>query len=109
MTRVVLSWMDTCGVDARYAQAVKDGASWERIREYSRWQDRAHRQFLAACKTLAQVRRLLKPTFAQANIAGPAQSHSLVGDPSVPGWVQAAAHRCARKGRPPTGRIAVGG
>jgi len=33
VARVALSWMDACGMDARYAQAVKDSASWERIRE----------------------------------------------------------------------------
>jgi hypothetical protein len=66
---VALSWLEACNVSTRFAQVFKEGASWERVREYSRWQDRTHRRFLAACRTLAQVRRLLRPTVAQVNIA----------------------------------------
>jgi len=81
VARVVLSWMDACCVDVRYAQVVKDGFAWEQLREYSRWQDRAHRRFLTACKALAQVRRLLKPILAQVNIAaGPQMNVAELGN-----------------------------
>ena len=67
--RVVACWIDTNMVD-RIVTHVQAGSE-ERLYQwtyYQKRQERAQRRFLAACKALAQVRRLLRVNI-QVNIA----------------------------------------
>ena len=66
--RVATCWFQVQYADAAYAQAMTDGGvTFEQGDYYQRRQDRAHRRYLSAMRTLAQVRRLLTPAM-QVNI-----------------------------------------
>ncbi len=65
--RVVACWLQVHYADAVYAQGMKD-LTLNQGDYYQRRQDRAHRRYLSAIRTLAQVRRLLTPA-VQVNIA----------------------------------------
>ena len=65
--RVVACWLQVHYADTVYAQNMKTlGIAWGEYQQ--RRQDRAHRRYLSAIRTLAQVRRLLFPTI-QVNIS----------------------------------------
>ena len=66
--RVVVCWLQLQHADIVYAQHMKNLTLKQRD-HYQRWQDRQHNRYLSAIRTLAQVRKLLKPTVAQVNIA----------------------------------------
>jgi hypothetical protein len=61
--RVVASWLQVQIADAQYAQA--DNLTVAQGDYYQRRQDRAHRRFLSAVRTLALVRRLALPVLLQ--------------------------------------------
>ncbi len=65
--RVVACWLQVHYADAIYAQGMKD-LTLNQGDYYQRRQDRAHRRYLSAIRSLAQVRRLLSPSI-QVNIA----------------------------------------
>ncbi len=68
-SRVALCWLQAKHADASYAERNRKGTvSLEQSDYIQRRQDRAHRRYLSAIKTLAQVRRLLGPS-VQVNIA----------------------------------------
>src|SRR5205085_2151017 len=65
--RVVACWLQVQDADVRYAQAMKQATmAWSEF--HQRRMDRAHRRYLSALKTLAQVRKLALPVL-QVNIA----------------------------------------
>ncbi len=64
--RVVACWLQVYGADALYAQNLGK-LTLKRSEFFQRRQDRAHRRYLSAIRTLAQVRRLLLPP-VQVNI-----------------------------------------
>jgi hypothetical protein len=63
--RIVACWLQVQEADLRYAQA--DNCSFAQADYHLRRQDRAHRRFLSAMKTLATIRKLGLPTL-QVNI-----------------------------------------
>lgn len=65
--RIIACWLQVQYADATYAQRMKD-LTWVGGDYYQRRMDRAHARYLAAIRTLAQVRRLLVPV-VQVNIA----------------------------------------
>jgi hypothetical protein len=65
--RVAATWLQTNYYDGLMAQAA--GADEARSRMLQRQQDAAHRRHLAALKTLATVRRLLKPAVSPMDLA----------------------------------------
>ena len=67
--RAVVCWLQLNYVDTILAQRLGgDGLSRGQIEMYQDWLDRAQKRYLAALKTLAQVRKLLVPV-VQVNIA----------------------------------------
>ncbi len=67
--RAVVCWLQLNYVDSILAQRLSGGGlSRGQIEMYQEWLDRAQKRYLAALKTLAQVRRLLVPA-VQVNIA----------------------------------------
>ena len=67
--RAVVCWLQLNYVDTMMAQRLGgDGLSRGQIAMYQEWLDRAQKRYLAALKTLAQVRKLLVPV-VQVNIA----------------------------------------
>jgi hypothetical protein len=64
--RVAGCWLQVHYFDVIYAQNMTK-LTGEQSEYYQRRQDRAHKRYLAAIKTLAQVRRLLFPA-VQVNI-----------------------------------------
>jgi hypothetical protein len=64
--RVVACWLQVYYTDALYAKRLND-ATWAESEYFQRRQERAHRLYLSAIRTLAQVRRLLVPA-VQVNI-----------------------------------------
>ncbi len=64
--RVAACWLQMYYFDVIYAQNITK-VTREKSEYYQRRQDRAHKRFLTAVKTLAQVRRLLVPA-VQVNI-----------------------------------------
>ncbi len=64
--RVVACWLQVYGADALYAQNLGK-LTLKRSEFFQRRQDRAHRRYLSAIRTLAHVRRLLLPP-VQVNI-----------------------------------------
>ncbi|HEV2123580.1 MAG TPA: hypothetical protein VGW38_12495 [Chloroflexota bacterium] len=76
--RIIACWLHLHYVDTAYAQRLSKGVEWSVTRHYQAWLDRAQHRYLAALKTLAQVRRLLVPVVQvniadkQVNVAGPA-------------------------------------
>jgi hypothetical protein len=65
--RVALCWFDANETDRRFG-IERSGISFQDAEYRESRRDRAHRRFLAACKTLASVRRLAGPAI-QVNIA----------------------------------------
>lgn len=63
--RVVLAWLQSHHAD--YVNSRRTGLSLAQADQLQRWQDRAQRRFLSACKALAQVRKL--EIHLQVNIA----------------------------------------
>jgi hypothetical protein len=55
-------------IETKFAQRVNEGLSFDAIRGYQNWIDRAHRRYMSAVKTLALVRKLGLPT-VQVNVA----------------------------------------
>jgi len=66
--RIAACWLQVQFADAKYAWSLNHGMSLEQGDYYQRCQGRAHRRYLSAIRTLAQVRRLLKPA-VQLNVA----------------------------------------
>ena len=66
--RIVLCWLDTHQADRDFARQVQSGVSLPLGDYLDRRRDRAHRRYLHAIRSLAQVRRLLGPSL-QVNIA----------------------------------------
>lgn len=67
--RAVVCWLQLNYVDTILAQRLGgDGLTRGQIEMYQEWLDRAQKRYLAALKTLAQVRRLLV-SVVQVNIA----------------------------------------
>ncbi len=64
--RVVSCWLNVYYIDALYAERLNDVTA-EQGEYFQRRQERAHRLYLSAIRTLAQVRRLLVPA-VQVNI-----------------------------------------
>jgi hypothetical protein len=64
--RVALCWFDTHEMDRRYIDT--SGKRFNDARYYQDRRDRANRRFLAACRTLASVRKLALPAI-QVNVA----------------------------------------
>jgi hypothetical protein len=64
--RVALCWFDAHEMDRRYINQADTSLKIAEYRESQR--DRAHRRFLAACRTLATVRKLALPAI-QVNLA----------------------------------------
>jgi hypothetical protein len=63
VSRVVACWLQVQIADTQYAQA--DNLTVAQGDYYQRRQDRAHRRFLSAVRTLALVRRLALPVLLQ--------------------------------------------
>jgi len=74
--RVTLSWLALQVADKEAARCFAGGGAMARAKYYQERLDRAERRFLAAAKSLAQVRRLVVPVIQvnvgarQLNIAG---------------------------------------
>lgn len=66
--RIVICWLQANDADRTDATRTQNGVDLALGDYLQRRQDRAHRRYLAAIKTLAQVRRLLGPA-VQVNIA----------------------------------------
>ena len=66
--RVVACWVQLHFADQQAVAAMEAHDSIARCEYWQRQQDRAHRRYLSAIRTLAQVRRLLTPA-VQVNIA----------------------------------------
>jgi hypothetical protein len=64
--RVALCWFDAHEMDRRYINQADTSLKIAEYRESRR--DRAHKRFLAACRTLATVRKLALPAI-QVNLA----------------------------------------
>jgi hypothetical protein len=77
--RVAACWLQVQDADARYAQGQKD-LTFAQGEYYQRRQDRAHKRFLSAVRTLALVRKLAVPVLQvniarrQVNVAGPCEA-----------------------------------
>jgi hypothetical protein len=65
--RVVTTWLQTAYFDGLIAQA--NGASEAQAKALQRQQDAAHRRHLTAVKTLATVRKLLRPALSPVDLA----------------------------------------
>jgi hypothetical protein len=66
--RVVMTWFQVQYYESLYAQNIGN-LTIPRSEYHQKRLDRAHKRHLSAVRTLAQVRKLLKPTVAQINIA----------------------------------------
>ena len=67
--RILVGWIEVNRADMVHAGQISGGKTPLPLLEFcQRWQGRAHRRFLAACKALAQVRKLLGVN-VQINIA----------------------------------------
>jgi hypothetical protein len=80
--RILSCWLQVQYLDAVYAQRLSkgEGMTWASDDGHQRRQDRAQRRYLAAVRTVAQVRRLLGPT-VQVNIA----EHQNIAQVTAPG------------------------
>jgi hypothetical protein len=86
--RVVACWLQVYYADAMEAQ--NHNVTFRQAAYQIQKQDRAHRRFLAAVKTLATVRRLALPIRVDVSVAGtletkPAEQPA----PTRPGWLPA--------------------
>lgn len=76
--RIVACWLQVQDADVRYAQNQKD-CTFAQGEYHQRRQDRAHKRYLSAIKTLAVVRKLAVPVLQlniarkQVNVAGPCE------------------------------------
>ena len=73
LQRLLIDRVVVCWLRVQQAENVKSGKDKEGHRRQwaTVWERRlqmAHHNFLSACKTLAQVRKLLRPRIAQVNI-----------------------------------------
>lgn len=75
LERLLIDRIVVCWLRVQQAEMQKDNAekgsvtlSWATV--WGRRLQMANRNFLSACKTLAQVRRLLRPRIAQVNVGG---------------------------------------
>lgn len=66
--RIVLDWIQACEADRQYTLKPGESRSLALSDFYAKQQDRAQRRLLRSVKTLAEVRKLLRPTL-QVNIA----------------------------------------
>ena len=66
--RVVLTWLQVQSFETHYARKLRN-LDLKQCEHYQRRIDRAHKRHLSAIRALAQVRKLLKPSVAQINIA----------------------------------------
>jgi len=66
--RAVACWLQVLQAEAACAANLGRPAT-SRSEYHERRLDRAHRRYLAAIRTLAQVRKLLRPTLTQINVA----------------------------------------
>jgi hypothetical protein len=66
--RVLVCWLQTYHADLLFYSPDNMPADLGEFRQ--RQQDRAHRRFLSACKTLAAIRRLALPIRVDVNVAG---------------------------------------
>lgn len=66
--RIVCCWIQANHADMVYANQLKNSLTLKQMEYYQKTQDRATKRFLIACKTFAQVRKLLRPNI-QVNIA----------------------------------------
>jgi len=64
----VACWLQVQFADSRAAYFEQHGGTLAQGQYWQRMQDRAHRRYLTAIRTLAQVRRLLTPA-VQINVA----------------------------------------
>ncbi len=77
--RVAACWLQVQDADARYAQGQKD-LTFAQGEYYQKRQDRAHKRYLSAVRTLALVRKLAVPVLQvniarrQVNVAGPCEA-----------------------------------
>jgi hypothetical protein len=67
--RIVVCWIQVQIAEAKYIAVMKGDTTFARARFYEDLMDRAQRRYLAAIKTLAQVRRLQLPAVGQLNVA----------------------------------------
>jgi hypothetical protein len=65
--RIVACWLQLHYAELLYVQNLPDFAQ-EQDEYYQKRLDRLHRRYLSAIRSLAQVRKLLKPSVAQVNI-----------------------------------------
>lgn len=66
--RVVATWFQVQYFESLYAQNIRN-LTIPQSEYHQKRLDRAHKRHLSAVRTLAQVRKLLKPALAQINIA----------------------------------------
>lgn len=66
--RIALLWLEVHHADLIYLRRFTEGLTPGQAAHYLRWKDRAQRRYLAAIRSLAQVRRLLLP-LVQVNVA----------------------------------------
>jgi hypothetical protein len=68
--RIAVCWVHVQWADSIYVQTLKQGnASLALIEHLQKRQDRCHRRLLTGVQSLATVRKLMRPTVAQVNIA----------------------------------------
>jgi hypothetical protein len=67
--RVVLCWLQLHLAETQCAGGLKSNTGPDRTDFYDRLAERAHRRYLSAIRSLAQVRRLELPTLTQFNVA----------------------------------------
>jgi hypothetical protein len=67
--RIVICWLQVQIAESKYIAVMKGDTTFARARFYEDLMDRAQRRYLAAIKTLAQVRRLQLPAVGQLNVA----------------------------------------
>ena len=67
--RIAVSWLHLHLVETRYANRARERMPFREEEYYQKLIDRTQRRYLAAIKSLAQVRRLLRPEIAMVNIA----------------------------------------
>ena len=66
--RIVACWLQLQYYEVLYAQNFRQ-LSLRQSESQQKRIDQAHRRYLSAIRTLAQVRKLVKPSVAQINIA----------------------------------------
>lgn len=89
--RVVACWLQLSHADLLIAQAER--ITLQQGNYHQRQQDRAHRRYLSAIKTLATVRRLALPIRVNVNVAGKVET-TVAQQPAAtrPRWTEACAN-----------------